>query len=68
MVATPLWFKENPERVKSITEDDLWIQPSEIAQIMFDVTTKSEYTGGSVIEASGKGRTRLVEVFNDAGP
>jgi hypothetical protein len=68
MVATPLWFKENPERVKSTTEDDLWIQPGEIAQIMFDAATKSTYKGGSIIEASGMGRTRLVEIFNDAGP
>jgi hypothetical protein len=68
MVATPLWFKQNPERLKSVTADDLWIQPSEIAQVMFDAATKSTYKGGDIIEASGKGRTRLVQMFNDPGP
>ena len=69
MVTTPLWHKENPEKLKSVDEkSDVWIQPSEIAEVMLDLVQSSEYRGGTIIEASGKGQTRLVEVFNDEGP
>jgi hypothetical protein len=68
MVKTPLWFKENPEKLKSVGETDLWIQPSEIAEVMLDLCTNKKYEGGTVLEASGQGRTRVVEIFNDAGP
>lgn len=68
MVATPLWFKENKERLKSIGEDQIWIQPSEIAEVLYDVCVNPAHKGGTIIEASGEGRTRQVEVFNDPGP
>ncbi|EON66894.1 hypothetical protein W97_06297 [Coniosporium apollinis CBS 100218] len=68
LVRSPLWFKENPEKLKSVGENDLWIEPSEIAEVLLAVTQDPAYKGGTVIEASGQGRTRRVEVFNDAGP
>ncbi|KAF2423508.1 putative short chain dehydrogenase/ reductase [Tothia fuscella] len=68
MVATPLWFKENKERLKSVGETDLWIQPEEIATILYNVCVDPAYKGGTVIEASGQGQTRQVEIFNDPGP
>lgn len=67
MVRTPLWFKENPERLRSVGETDLWIEPSEIAEIMYDACVNPAIKGGTVIEASGQGRTRNVDVFNDPG-
>lgn len=68
MVRTPLWFKENPERLKSIGKTDLWIEPNEIAEVLYDVCINPAIKGGTVLEASGQGRTRNVEVFNDPGP
>jgi len=68
MVRTPLWFKENPERLKSVGSGDLWIEPSEIAEVLYDVCINPAIKGGTVLEASGQGRTRNVEVFNDPGP
>jgi hypothetical protein len=68
MVRTPLWFKENPERLKSVGEGDLWIEPREIAEVLYDVCINPAIKGGTVLEASGQGRTRNVEVLNDPGP
>jgi hypothetical protein len=68
MVKTPLWFKENPERLKSVGQSDLWIMPAEIAEVLYDVCVNPAIEGGTIIEASGQGRTRKVEIFNDAGP
>jgi hypothetical protein len=69
MVNTPLWHKENPEKLKSVDEtSDLWIEPLEIAEVMLDLVQSPQHRGGTIIEASGKGRTRVVEIFNDAGP
>lgn len=49
-------------------EQDLWIQPDEIAEVLLDLCVNPAHKGGTVLEASGQGRTRKVEVFNDAGP
>lgn len=49
-------------------EQDLWIQPEEIAEVLLDLCVNAAHKGGTVLEASGQGRTRKVEVFNDAGP
>jgi hypothetical protein len=68
MVATPLWFKENKDKLKSVGETDLWIQPSEIAEVLYDTVVNPARKGGMIIESSGQGRTREVQVFNDAGP
>ena len=34
MVRTPLWFRENPDKLKSVGEGDIWIEPSEIAEVL----------------------------------
>ena len=68
MVNTPLWHKANPEKLKSVGENDLWISPEEIAGVLLDLCVNPSHKGGTIVEASGRGRTRIVEVFNDAGP
>ncbi|KAF1990506.1 NAD(P)-binding protein [Aulographum hederae CBS 113979] len=68
MVRTPLWFEQNPEKLKSVTEADHWIEPREIAEALLECFETREFPGGSIVEASGQGRRRGVEVFNDAGP
>lgn len=40
----------------------------EIAEVMYELCVNAAYKGGSVVEAAGKGETRLVELFNDPGP
>jgi hypothetical protein len=68
LVATPLWFEHNKEKLKAIGEIDSWIQPVEIAELMLDMCEKTEYKGGDVIEACGRDKNRKVELFNDPGP
>jgi len=68
LVNTPLWHQANPEKLKSVGENDLWISPEEIADVLLDLCVNPSHKGGTIVEASGQGRTRIVEVFNDAGP
>ncbi|KAF2095624.1 NAD(P)-binding protein [Rhizodiscina lignyota] len=69
LVRSPLWFKENPDKLKSVGENDLWIEPSEIAEVLLECCEKnSQWTAGTIVEASGQGRRREVKVFNDEGP
>lgn len=68
LVKTPLWT-DNPEKMSWVSETkDAWITPEEIAERMFDLITKEEYVGGTVLEVGGMGHIRKVERFNDPGP
>jgi hypothetical protein len=58
-VRTPLWFKENLDKLKSV---------GEIAEVLLKLYEDPAYKGGTVLEASGQGRTRVVKVLNDPGP
>lgn len=52
-VRTPLWFKENPDKLKSVGEDNVWIEPSEIAEVLLKLCEDPAYKGGTVLKASG---------------
>lgn len=66
-MATPLWFEHNKEKLKSV-EGMTWIQPVEIAEIMLEMIESKEYKSGQVMEAGGRGKNRLVGIYNDPGP
>jgi hypothetical protein len=66
LVATPLWFEHNKEKLKAIGEVDNWIQPVEIAELMIELCESGK--GGEVHEAFGRNKNRLVELYNDPGP
>lgn len=61
MVRTPLWFRGNPDKLKSVGEGDIWIEPSEIAEVLLKLCEDPAYKGGTVLEASGQSRTRVVQ-------
>jgi 3-hydroxybutyrate dehydrogenase len=60
MVLTPLWLN-NPEKMKAISEDDVFATPEEIAETMLTVVEEEEYEGGTVLERLKK-KTRRVAV------
>ncbi|KAJ0162768.1 D-beta-hydroxybutyrate dehydrogenase [Colletotrichum tanaceti] len=67
VVRTPLWT-ENPDKMVNLDAGhDGWVTPHEVAEAMVRCVEQDSLVGGSILEV-GKGRTRLVEVFNDAGP
>ncbi|CCF37782.1 short-chain dehydrogenase [Colletotrichum higginsianum] len=67
VVRTPLWT-ENPEKLINLdASQDGWVTPQEVAEAMLQCVEQDSLVGGSILEV-GKGHTRLVEVFNDAGP
>lgn len=67
VVRTPLWL-DNPEKLQMIDESvDDWITPEEVAERMFDLVSKDEFVGGTVLEV-GKDHARRVENVNDPGP
>lgn len=68
MVRRPLWLKENPDSLKSVGETDLWIEPNEIAGMLYYACVNPAIKNDTVIEASGQGRTRNVELLKDPGP
>ena len=68
MVRTLLWFKANPEKLKFVGEDDVWIEPSDIVEALLKLCEDPAYKGGTVLESSRQGRTRVVQVLNDPGP
>ena len=67
MVRTPLWSRENPDKIKSVGEGDIWIEPSEIAEVLLKLCENRAYKGGTILEASGQGRTRVALISNDPG-
>ncbi|OCK88091.1 uncharacterized protein K441DRAFT_430089, partial [Cenococcum geophilum 1.58] len=67
MIRTPLWFRENPDKLKSVGEGDIWIEPSEITEVLLKLCEDQAYKDGTVLEASGQGRTRVALVLNDPG-
>jgi len=68
LVRTPLWHKENPDKTAALPDDVLWIEPVEIAEVLYEVCTSQSHKGGTIVEAMGQGRRRVVELLNDAGP
>ena len=68
MVNTPLWHKENPEKLKSLGKTDAWIAPVDIAKEMLTLCEDWTLEGGSIVEVIAKDSTRVVELFNDPGP
>ncbi|OAP57667.1 hypothetical protein AYL99_08405 [Fonsecaea erecta] len=49
MVMTPLW-SENPEKMKAISEEDVFATPEELAETMLELVQNPEYEGGTVLE------------------
>ena len=70
MVDTPLWHKENPEKLKSLgtINAEAWIAPVDIAKEMLKLCEDWTLEGGSVVEVIAKDKPRVVELFNDPGP
>ncbi|KAH0840752.1 Oxidoreductase UcpA [Fonsecaea pedrosoi] len=60
MVMTPLW-SESPDKMKAISEDDVFATPEELAETMLLLVESAEYEGGTVLERL-KNTTRRVLV------
>lgn len=94
MIKTPLWT-EHPEKLKLVAEDDEWVAPEFVADVMVSLVeggvvslskglamrggsrlrsgderegVRQVAVGGGMILEVAKGRVRVVEQFNDAGP
>ena len=65
-VRTPLW---TTDKLKWIDEDNVvdWVTPQAVAEVMYDLITKEEHVGGTVLEVSLDG-VRPVLKFGDPGP
>ncbi|OCK79022.1 hypothetical protein K432DRAFT_456446 [Lepidopterella palustris CBS 459.81] len=71
MIRTLLQSKENRDKLKSVGDQRLWIELSEIAKTLLkicDDATYTTYKGGTVLEAAGSCQTRVIEIFNDPRP
>lgn len=67
IIKTPLWT-EHPEKMTFLNaEQDVWVEPEEVADAMLRCVESDEVVGGWVLEVL-KGRTRNVEWRNDPGP
>jgi len=60
MVRTPLWT-ENPDKMKAISDDDVILEPEELAAAMLTLVESEAYPGGTVLEVL-KDKTRVVNV------
>jgi len=79
VVKTPLWT-DNPEKLKIVSDDDVWVTPEEVAQVMLAIVKDDETNssigddgakvaikGGSCLEVLAKA-VRDVPIFNNEGP
>lgn len=68
MVNTPLWT-DNPDKMKAIGEEDVILEPEELAEAMLTLVESGSYPGGTVLEVL-KNKTRVVKVDSPvaAGP
>ena len=67
LVQTPL-FTDDPAKLAWIDQDkDVWVTPSEVAEVMLECVQGDKWKGGMVVEV-GSGQTRVVERLNDPGP
>lgn len=60
MIWTPLWAN-NPEKMKAIGQDDVFLRPEELAEEMLKAVESAEVEGGKVVEVL-KTKTRFVDV------
>ena len=60
MVRTPLWT-DNPDKMKAISDDDVILEPEELAMAMLMLVESDDYPGGTVLEVL-KNKTRVVKV------
>ncbi|KIX99391.1 uncharacterized protein Z520_04967 [Fonsecaea multimorphosa CBS 102226] len=68
MVMTPLW-SENPEKMKAISDEDVFATPEELAETMLELVESAEYEGGTVLERiKYKTRRVLVDSPLPSGP
>lgn len=70
IIKTPLWT-EHPEKLKTVGEEDHWVSPQDVAEVMLELIEKDRISagtieGGTILEVSKK--IRKVEPFNDPGP
>jgi NAD(P)-dependent dehydrogenase (short-subunit alcohol dehydrogenase family) len=63
MVNTPLWTNY-PEKIKAVSwnEEDVVLEPEELADAMLRLVEGEDYEGGTVLEVLAEGKTRRVEV------
>ncbi|KAI9812290.1 MAG: hypothetical protein M1827_004739 [Pycnora praestabilis] len=66
VIKTPLWT-DHPEKMKMIKENDKWISPEEVADVMLACVQEEGNVGGTILEV-GKGKIRKVEALMDEGP
>ena len=79
VIYTPLWF-DNPDKLKGVSNDDVWVMPEEVAEVMLalavedsihqtpDASSSSiDIRGGTILEVT-KGKVRDVQPYNDPGP
>jgi NAD(P)-dependent dehydrogenase (short-subunit alcohol dehydrogenase family) len=65
IVKTPIWTED---KLKWFDENqDTWVTPARIAEVMLDLVQREENVGGTVLEV-GAERVRRVEGLNDPGP
>jgi 3-hydroxybutyrate dehydrogenase len=48
-------------------EDDVWVLPEEVAEVMLSLIEDPAYEGGTILEV-GKNCVRRVGILNDPGP
>ena len=82
VIKTPLWT-ENPDKMRLLSEEDEWVTPEAVAEVMGDLVseeeidveavgaeeglTKVKVEGGMIVEVA-KGRRRVVKQYMDPGP
>ena len=81
VIKTPLWT-DNPEKMKLVTSQDVWVTAEHVAQMMAELVEKEEIEvadgedgqmktvkveGGFILEVA-KPKVRKVEAFMDPGP
>lgn len=82
LIRTPLWL-EHPEKLKMFDDDqDVWVTPEEVGQVMLALVQQEEVSemigdtnrkgtlfpveGGTILEVSKM--VRVVHTYNDPGP
>ena len=65
IIKTPLWTEDKLKWLNE--ENDTWVTPARVAEVMLDLIQSEENVGGTVLEI-GAENPRRVEALNDPGP
>lgn len=58
LIKTPLWT-DNPDKLRMVGSEDLWVEPEEVAEVMMALTQGGEV---EVLQKGNQKATRLVKV------